>query len=218
MFPPREISPECRLPRRKKEICKTPLVNDYGSFPPREGAKRRIRGSAKRWSPGLVKFVSAAAYHFCLALPAEFTQPGPAVFQPNCRALYCLQLSWRGRDNTPRALRHSLRRRCMLHRNGCKKRGTACCRRSRRCRSRSLTWHAAAGRRPYWSVGRSPEVFSSDALESFFLHSLKRRLRLTASCEKTHHQHFTPQLSPVCYKAFPPSFAYVARKRFASTM
>ena len=153
----------------------------------------------------MVKFVSAAAYHFCLALPAEFTQPGPAVFQPNCRTLYCLQLSWRGRDNTPRALRHSLRRRCMLHRNGCKKRGTACCR-SRRCQRH------AAGRRPYWSVGRSPEVFSSDALESFFLHSLKRRLRLTASCEKTHHQHFTPQLSPVCYKA------YVTHKRFASTM
>ena len=69
-----------RLPTAEQEICKTPLVNDYGSFPPREGAKRRIRGSAKRWSPGLVKFVSAVAYYFCLALPAAFTQPGPAFF------------------------------------------------------------------------------------------------------------------------------------------
>ena len=34
-----------------------------------------IQGSAKRRSPGLVNFVAAVAYHFCLALPAAFTQP-----------------------------------------------------------------------------------------------------------------------------------------------
>ena len=35
-----------------------------------------IQGPAKRLSPGLVNFVPALAYHFCLALPATFTQPG----------------------------------------------------------------------------------------------------------------------------------------------
>ena len=34
-----------------------------------------IQGSAKRRSPGLVNFVAAVAYHFCLALPVAITQP-----------------------------------------------------------------------------------------------------------------------------------------------
>ena len=34
-----------------------------------------IQGLAKRLSPGLVNFVTALAYHSCLALPAAFTQP-----------------------------------------------------------------------------------------------------------------------------------------------
>ena len=33
---------------------------------------QHVQGSAKRLWPGLVRFVSALAYHFCLA----FTQPG----------------------------------------------------------------------------------------------------------------------------------------------
>ena len=35
-----------------------------------------VQGSAKRRAPGLVRFVPAVACHFCLALPAAFTQPG----------------------------------------------------------------------------------------------------------------------------------------------
>ena len=31
---------------------------------------------AKKWSPSLVNIVPAVAYHFCLNLPAAFTQPG----------------------------------------------------------------------------------------------------------------------------------------------
>ena len=51
----------------------------------REGQQGRHRGCrpfvihlgyTKRWSQGLVNFVSALAYHFCLALHAAFTQPG----------------------------------------------------------------------------------------------------------------------------------------------
>ena len=38
-----------------------------------------IQGSAKRRSPGLVNFVPALAYHFCLGLPAVFTQPGDHI-------------------------------------------------------------------------------------------------------------------------------------------
>ena len=36
-----------------------------------------LQGSAKRWSPGLVNYVAALAYHSYLALRAAFTQPGP---------------------------------------------------------------------------------------------------------------------------------------------
>ena len=34
--------------------------------------RTRLKGSP----PGLVNFITALAYHFCLALPAVFTQPG----------------------------------------------------------------------------------------------------------------------------------------------
>ena len=42
----------------------------------RPGCRHEIQGSARGWPPGLVNFIPAVAYHFCLALPAEFTQPG----------------------------------------------------------------------------------------------------------------------------------------------
>ena len=35
-----------------------------------------LQGSTKRLWPSLVNFVAAVAYHFCLSLPAAFTQPG----------------------------------------------------------------------------------------------------------------------------------------------
>ena len=35
-----------------------------------------IQGSTNRRALGLVNFVLALAYHFCLNLPAAFTQPG----------------------------------------------------------------------------------------------------------------------------------------------
>ena len=48
-------------------------------------ADRGESGSAKRRSPGLVNFVTALAYHFCLALPAAFTQPGDHLLAEPCR-------------------------------------------------------------------------------------------------------------------------------------
>ena len=48
------------------------------------GAKNEIQGLAKKPAPGLVNFVPAAAYHFCLALPAEFTQPGDHLLAEPC--------------------------------------------------------------------------------------------------------------------------------------
>ena len=35
-----------------------------------------IQGSANPRAPGLVNFVPAVAYHFCLNLPKKFSQPG----------------------------------------------------------------------------------------------------------------------------------------------
>ena len=39
--------------------------------------------------PGLENFVTALAYHFCLALPAAFTRPGDHLLHPisNCTAI-----------------------------------------------------------------------------------------------------------------------------------
>ena len=34
------------------------------------------RSHQESWAPGLVNFIPALAYHFCLALPAKFSQPG----------------------------------------------------------------------------------------------------------------------------------------------
>ena len=43
-----------------------------------------VQSSAKRWTPGLVNFVPAVAYHFCLALPEAFTQPGTRLLADPC--------------------------------------------------------------------------------------------------------------------------------------
>ena len=42
------------------------------------------QGSVKRWSSGLMNFVTALAYHFCLALPAAFTKPGDHLLADLC--------------------------------------------------------------------------------------------------------------------------------------
>ena len=34
--------------------------------------------------PGLVNFITAVAYHFCLSLPAAFTQPGRSLLADPC--------------------------------------------------------------------------------------------------------------------------------------
>ena len=39
---------------------------------------------AKRWAPGLVKFVAAVACYFCLALLAAFTQPREQLSAEPC--------------------------------------------------------------------------------------------------------------------------------------
>ena len=43
-----------------------------------------IQGSAKRRASGLVNIVAALAYHFWLALPAAFTQPGDHLLAEPC--------------------------------------------------------------------------------------------------------------------------------------
>ena len=43
-----------------------------------------LQGSAKRWFPGCENFVPSLAYHFCLDLPAEFSQPGKRLFVGPC--------------------------------------------------------------------------------------------------------------------------------------
>ena len=43
-----------------------------------------LQGSAKRLRPGLVKFILAIAYHFCLSLPVAFMKPGRSLLVDLC--------------------------------------------------------------------------------------------------------------------------------------
>ena len=43
-----------------------------------------IQRSAKVDAPGLVNFIPAVAYHFCLNLPAAFTKPGASTLADLC--------------------------------------------------------------------------------------------------------------------------------------
>ena len=43
-----------------------------------------VQGSPERLRPGLVNFVTAVAYNFCLSLPAAFTQPGCSLLAGPC--------------------------------------------------------------------------------------------------------------------------------------
>ena len=48
----------------------------------------QYRAQLKKWSPGLVNFVTVLAYHFCLALPEAFTQPGDHLLAKPCSYEY----------------------------------------------------------------------------------------------------------------------------------
>ena len=66
-----------------------------------------IQGSTNRWALGLVNFVPALAYHFCLNMPAPFTQPGarllvePCTFSSLCTLASAIE---RKPSNAPRYL------------------------------------------------------------------------------------------------------------------
>ena len=49
----------------------------------------QVQDSTNRRAPGLVNFVPALAYHFCLNLPAAFTQPGARLLVEPCTTLSC---------------------------------------------------------------------------------------------------------------------------------
>ena len=48
------------------------------------GAVTECTGPGKKWFPGCENFVLSVAYHFCLALPEEFSQPGNHSFAGPC--------------------------------------------------------------------------------------------------------------------------------------
>ena len=56
-------------------LCKP--CNGIGAmFENYSSGRMDVRSSAKRRYPGLVNFIAAPVYHFCLGLPAAFTKPG----------------------------------------------------------------------------------------------------------------------------------------------
>ena len=46
--------------------------------------RANVQRSAKVGAPGLVNLIPALAYHFCLNLPAAFTQPGALTLVVPC--------------------------------------------------------------------------------------------------------------------------------------
>ena len=50
-----------------------------------DGGCHLVQGWAKLPFPGLVNFVPAVAYHFCLILPENFSQPGNGILAQPCR-------------------------------------------------------------------------------------------------------------------------------------
>ena len=44
-----------------------------------------VQRSAKVGAPGLVNFITAVAYHFCLSLTTAFTQPGASTLANLCK-------------------------------------------------------------------------------------------------------------------------------------
>ena len=68
-------------------VSLVPLVvhSRVGAFKMGEIIPTEGQGLAKRRSPGLVNFAAAVAYHFYLALPAAFTQPGEHLLAEPCK-------------------------------------------------------------------------------------------------------------------------------------
>ena len=60
--------------------------------PTNTGEPSIVRISAKRRVPGLVNFILALAYYYCLALPAEFMQPEAHTLAQPCHSYIYLTL------------------------------------------------------------------------------------------------------------------------------
>ena len=71
--------------RRKVYVCIHPSIHPTFLY--------HKQGSAKRWSPVLVIFFTAHAYHFYLTLPTAFTQPGDHLSAEPCTCESVLVLS-----------------------------------------------------------------------------------------------------------------------------
>ena len=57
------------------------------------GCQVEPAGTAKMWSLGLVNFITALDYHFCLALPAAFTKPRDHFLAEFCKGMRALEVA-----------------------------------------------------------------------------------------------------------------------------
>ena len=53
-----------------------------------------VQGSSIKRAPGWVNFVPAVAYHFCLNLPAPFSQPGARLILEPCTVNNNFERAW----------------------------------------------------------------------------------------------------------------------------
>ena len=70
----------CELKSSRRAPCQ--MVNDTTVLP--SSQKWFVQGSTNRRATGLVNFVPALAYHFCLNLLAAFTKPGAHLLVESC--------------------------------------------------------------------------------------------------------------------------------------
>ena len=61
-------------------LSKSGSISDHFGVLQETDYGNRLKGRA----PGLVTFVHALAYHFCMALPEAFTKPGDRLFADPC--------------------------------------------------------------------------------------------------------------------------------------
>ena len=61
------------------------FLGRFGDITRQRNEDKKQAYSAKRRTPGLVNFVGAVAYHFCLALPEAFKQPRDHLSAEPCR-------------------------------------------------------------------------------------------------------------------------------------
>ena len=104
----KNVTTEAKFKQRPKFDFHGFLIQIPESRGERRALIQPVQGSTKRRSPGLVNFVAALAYRFCLALPVAFTQPGDQLLVVPCSAAAAVRACEGGGGEQAKASRLTL--------------------------------------------------------------------------------------------------------------